>query len=73
MLIRYSNPCRHVTPEPVIIMQEKFDSNDYFFPQSYNERLCAKPNRTENIEEEGDELQKCFTDINEAEGKLILP
>ncbi|XP_028414199.1 uncharacterized protein LOC114537260 [Dendronephthya gigantea] len=71
VVIHHSNPCRHVTPEPVIIMQEKFDSNDYFFPQSYNERVCATPNKTENKENEGDEIQKCLTDSDKAEGNIV--
>ena len=63
-VIRHKNPCRHVTPEPEVILQEKFDSNDYFFPNSYKERICAAPNKTGNHgeDEELKELQSCFSD-----------
>jgi hypothetical protein len=59
---RHSNPCRHVTPEPEIMLQEKFDSDDYFFPDSYKERICAAPKKSENQDQELKELQTCFTD-----------
>ncbi|CAB4023468.1 Hypothetical predicted protein, partial [Paramuricea clavata] len=59
---RHSNPCRHVTPEPEIMLQEKFDSDDYFFPDSYKERICAAPKKSENQDQELKELQACFTD-----------
>ena len=59
---RHSNPCSHVTPEPEIMLQEKFDSDDYFFPDSYKERICAAPKKSENQDQELKELQTCFTD-----------
>ena len=63
-IIRHKNPCRHVTPEPEIILQEKFDSNDYFFPYSYKERICAAPNKTGNQDQDQElkDLQSCFSD-----------
>lgn len=60
---RHHNPCRHVTPEPEIIMEEKFDSNDYFFPRSFKERICASPTKSGSKDDENDEgLQMCFMD-----------
>lgn len=59
--LRHKNICRHVTPEPEILLQEKFDSNDNFFPYSYKERVCAPSNSS--VPDKNDELQglqKCF-------------
>ena len=57
------NPCRHVSPEPVIIFQEKFQTLDTFFPASYKERKCAGPSTTRSLPTTiGGQLQTCFTE-----------
>ena len=58
-------------PEPEIILQEKFNSDDYFFPNSYKERICAAPNKTDEQDEELKELQSCGT--NTVKGKAEAP
>lgn len=59
--VSHFNPCQHITPEPEVILQEQFDSRDYFFPYSYKERKCAPPIRLRGKENQ-ELFQTCFGD-----------
>ena len=58
-------------PEPEVILQEEFNSDDYFFPNSYKERICAAPNKTAEQDQQLKELQSCG--VNSAKGKVEWP